>query len=126
MSNIIHKYPTFFSILNVVGLPNTFLDYIIVEFVSSVEGITCIPQCLNDMFLNNLGLEAIKNRNALQCFVNIFISTSYLWDLKCDTPSSISYGIDELLQHVDPLQVDGVDMLTRILNIIAHMGCSVC
>lgn len=124
MSNLIHKDPTCFSVLNAAGIPNAFLDSIIAGVLSSAEAVTCIPQCLDSLCLNDLGIEAIKDRNALQCFVNIFTSRSYLQALKGDTPGSISSGIVALLRHAASLQVAGVDMLIEILNIISKMGCS--
>lgn len=124
MSNLIHKDPTCFSVLNAAGLPNAFLDSVISGVLPSAEAVTCIPQCLDALCLNDLGLQAIKDQNALQCFVNIFTSRSYLRALTGDTPGSISSGIDELLRHAASLRVAGVDMLIEILNTISKMGCS--
>ncbi|KAJ0477367.1 putative HECT domain, armadillo-like helical, HECT, E3 ligase catalytic domain-containing protein [Helianthus annuus] len=97
MSDLIHKDPTCYSILEQAALPSAFLDAIMDGVLCSAEAITCIPQCLDALCLSNNGLQAVKDRNALRCFVKIFTSRNYLRALMGDTPSSLSSGLDELI-----------------------------
>ncbi|CAH2033422.1 unnamed protein product [Thlaspi arvense] len=122
MSDLIHKDPTCFNALDSAGLTSAFLDAISDELVCSAEAITCIPQCLDALCLNNSGLQAVKDRNALRCFVKIFTSSSYLRALTGDTPGSLSSGLDELLRHQSSLRSYGVDMFIEILNSMLIIG----
>ncbi|CAH1444286.1 unnamed protein product [Lactuca virosa] len=122
MSDLIHKDPTCYSILEEASLPSAFLDAIMDGVVCSGEAITCIPQCLDALCLNNNGLQAVKDRNALRCFVKIFTSRMYLRALMGDTPSSLSSGLDELMRHASSLRAHGVDTLIEILKAIEKLG----
>ncbi|XP_076889696.1 E3 ubiquitin-protein ligase UPL1-like [Bidens hawaiensis] len=122
MSDLIHKDPTCYSILEQAGLPSAFLDTIMDGVICSAEAITCIPQCLDALCLSNNGLQAVEDRNALRCFVKIFTSRNYLRALVGDTPSSLSSGLDELMRHASSLRVYGVDMLIEILKVIEQLG----
>ncbi|KAJ9153952.1 hypothetical protein P3X46_027337 [Hevea brasiliensis] len=122
MSDLIHKDPTCFSVLDAAGLPSAFLDAIMDGVLCSAEAIMCIPQCLDALCLNNNGLQAVKDRNALSCFVKIFTSRTHLRALAGETPGSLSTGLDELMRHASSLRGPGVDMLIEILNAISKIG----
>ncbi|KAK4491779.1 hypothetical protein RD792_002554 [Penstemon davidsonii] len=122
MSDLIHKDPTCFSVLEAAGLPSAFMDAIMDGVLCSAEAITCIPQCLDALCLNNNGLQAVKDRNALRCFVKVFTSKMYMRALAADTPVSLSSGLDELMRHASSLRGPGVDMLIETLKKIAKIG----
>ncbi|XP_026392926.1 E3 ubiquitin-protein ligase UPL1-like isoform X1 [Papaver somniferum] len=122
MSDLIHKDPTCYPVLDAANLPAAFLDAIMDGILCSSEAVTCIPQCLDALCLNNSGLQAVKDHNALRCFVKIFTSKSYLHALAGDTPASLSTGLDELMRHASSLRAPGVDMLIEILNTISKIG----
>ncbi|XP_019051618.1 PREDICTED: E3 ubiquitin-protein ligase UPL1-like isoform X2 [Nelumbo nucifera] len=125
MSDLIHKDPTCFPALDAAGLPCAFLDAIMGGVLCSAEAVTCIPQCLDALCLNNNGLQAVKDRNVLRCFVKIFTSRTYLRALSGDTPGSLSTGLDELMRHASSLRGPGVEMLIEILNVISKIGSGV-
>ncbi|OVA20116.1 Ubiquitin-associated domain/translation elongation factor EF-Ts [Macleaya cordata] len=125
MSDLIHKDPTCFPVLDAANLPSAFLDAIMDGILCSAEAVACIPQCLDALCLNNNGLQAVKDRNALRCFVRIFTSKTYLHALTGDTPGSLSTGLDELMRHASSLRGPGVDMLIEILNTISKIGSMV-
>ncbi|EXB36051.1 E3 ubiquitin-protein ligase UPL1 [Morus notabilis] len=122
MSDLIHKDHTCFPVLEAAGLPSAFLDAIMDGVLCSTEAITCIPQCLDALCLNNNCLQAVKDHNALRCFVKIFTSRTYLRALTSDTPGSLSSGLDELMRHAASLRGPGVEMLIEILNAITKIG----
>ncbi|CAA3019978.1 E3 ubiquitin- ligase UPL1-like [Olea europaea subsp. europaea] len=122
MSDLIHKDPTCFPVLEAAGIPSTFMDAIMDGILCSAEAIACIPQCLDALCLNNNGLQAVKDHNALRCFVEVFTSKTYLRALTGDTLGSLSSGLDELMRHASSLRGPGVDMLLEILNTIAKIG----
>lgn len=122
MSDLIHKEPTCFPVLEAAGLPSAFIDAIMDGVLASAEAISCIPQCLDALCLNNNGLQAVKDRNALRCFVKVFSSKQYLRALAADTTGSLSSGLDELMRHAASLRGPGVDMLIEILTKISRIG----
>lgn len=122
MSDLIHKDPTCFSILDAADLPRAFLDSIMSGVLCSAEAITCIPQCLDALCLNNSGLLAVKDCNALSCFVKVFTSHTYLRALNGDTPTSLSSGLDELIRHASSLRGSAVENLIDILQTISKFG----
>uniref|UniRef100_A0A7N0U1T4 HECT-type E3 ubiquitin transferase n=2 Tax=Kalanchoe fedtschenkoi TaxID=63787 RepID=A0A7N0U1T4_KALFE len=122
MIDLIHNDPTCYPVLETTGLPSAFMDAIMDGVFCSAEAITSIPQCLDALCLNNNGLQAVKDRNALRCFVKIFTSKAYLRVLAGDIAGSLSNGLDELMRHVSTLRAPGVDMLIEILNALAKMG----
>lgn len=78
MSDLIHKYPTRYFVLDDACLPNSFLDAIMVGFLTSANTVACIQQCLDALCLNKLGLQDINDCGALRCFVKCFTSKTYL------------------------------------------------
>jgi len=122
MSDLIHKDPTCFSALNAAGLPAAFLDAIATGVLPSSEAVGCIPNSLDALCLNNAGLQAVRDRNALGCFVKIFTSKAYVRALTNDTPGSLASGIDELMRHAPSLRGAGIDMCIGILKTIAVIG----
>ncbi|CAN4103909.1 unnamed protein product [Withania somnifera] len=122
MSDLIHKDPTCFPVLEAAGLPSAFVDAIMEGVVCSAEAITCIPQCLDALCLNNNGLQAVKDRNALRCLVKIFTSKTYVRALSGDTTGSLSSGLDELMRHTSSLRGPGVETMIEILKEIAKLG----
>ncbi|GAB2258516.1 hypothetical protein Droror1_Dr00014676 [Drosera rotundifolia] len=122
MGDLIHKDPTCYPVLDAAVLPSAFIDAIIDGVVCSAEALTCIPQCLDALCLNNGGLQLVKDRNALRCFVKIFTSKMYLHYLSVDTVASLSSGLDELMRHASSLRGPAVEMLIEILNAILRIG----
>lgn len=122
MSDLIHKDPTCFAALDAAGLPATFLDAITSGVLPSSEAVGCIPNSLDALCLNNSGLQAVRDRNALGCFVKIFTSKAYVRALANDTPGSLASGLDELMRHAPTLRGPGIDMCIEILKTIAAIG----
>ncbi|CAM6105472.1 unnamed protein product [Calypogeia fissa] len=125
MSDLIHKDPTCFPFLDAAGLPSAFLNAITSGVLPSSEAVGCIPNSLDALCLNNLGLQAVKDRDALRCFVKIFTSKEYLRALANDTPGSLASGVDELMRHAPALRGPGIDMCIEILKTISTIGGAV-
>ncbi|CAN6195336.1 unnamed protein product [Urochloa humidicola] len=123
MSDLIHKDPTCYTVLDAAGLPQAFLDAIMDGVLYNSDAVSCIPQCLDALCLNNSGLQLVKDRNALRCFVKIFTSRSYLKALSGDTTGALSSGLDELMRHASSLRSSGVDVFIEILNTVSKIGC---
>ncbi|KAK1316360.1 E3 ubiquitin-protein ligase UPL1 [Acorus calamus] len=122
MSDLIHKYPTCFPVLEAADLPRAFLDSVMGGVLYSAKVVTQIPLCLEALCLNLTGLQAVKERNALGCFVKIFTTRTYLQALSSDTLRSLSTNLDALMRHQSSLRGPGVDMLIEILNTILKIG----
>ncbi|KAG2642289.1 hypothetical protein PVAP13_2KG198574 [Panicum virgatum] len=123
MSDLLHRDPTCYTVLDAAGLPQAFLDAIMDGVLYNSDAVSCIPQCLDALCLNNRGLQLVKDRNALRCFVKIFTSRSYLKALSGDTTGALSSGLDELMRHASSLRSSGVDMFIEILNTVSKIGC---
>ncbi|KAH7291322.1 hypothetical protein KP509_29G011900 [Ceratopteris richardii] len=124
MSDLINKDPTCFPVLQAAGLPAAFLDSIVAGVLPSSDAVGCIPHALDALCLNNSGLQAVNEYKALDCFVKIFTSKSYLKALSGDTPAAIASGLDELMRHAPSLRGPGVDACINILKTIAVIGGS--
>ncbi|KAJ1697814.1 hypothetical protein LUZ63_006326 [Rhynchospora breviuscula] len=122
MMDLIHKDPTCFPALEAAGLPGAFIDVITNGPLCSSDAVTCIPPCLEALCLNGNGLQMVKERNALRCFLRIFTSKSYLKALSGEAPGVISNGLDELLRHAPTLRPYGVDAVIWILDMLAKIG----
>jgi E3 ubiquitin-protein ligase HUWE1 len=117
MSDLIHKDPTCYTVLNAAGLPQAFLDAIMGGVLYNSDAVSCIPQCLDALCLNNNGLQLVKDRNALRCFVKIFTSRSYLKALSGDTTGALSSGLDELMRHASSLRSSVLECLIHYLGL---------
>ncbi|XP_072964095.1 E3 ubiquitin-protein ligase UPL1-like isoform X2 [Typha angustifolia] len=122
MSDLIHKDPTCFPVLDAADLPRAFLDAIMSGVLCNSDAVTCIPQCLDALCVNSSGLQLVRDSNALRCFVKIFTSRSYLRALGGETTGALSNGLDELMRHASSLRASGVDMLIEILTTISKIG----
>ncbi|XP_078171361.1 E3 ubiquitin-protein ligase UPL1-like [Carex rostrata] len=122
MMDLIHKDPTCFPALEAAGLPGAFIDVITNGPLCSSDAVTCIPPCLEALCLNGNGLQMVKERNALRCFLRIFTSKSYLKALNGEAAGVISNGLDELLRHAPTLRPYGVDAVIWILDSLAKIG----
>nr|XP_043618820.1 E3 ubiquitin-protein ligase UPL1 [Erigeron canadensis] len=122
MSNRIHKEPTCFPTLEAAGIPSAFLAAIDDGVPCSSDAITCIPQCLDALCLNNSGLQAVENHNSLRCLVKIFTTGNYVDVLTGDALNAMSTALDELVRHAPSLRGHAVDALIEILNTIEKLG----
>ncbi|PKA67035.1 E3 ubiquitin-protein ligase UPL1 [Apostasia shenzhenica] len=122
MSDLIHKDPTCYPVLDAADLPRAFLDAVMNGVLCSSEAVACILQCLDALCLNSAGLQLVRDYNALRCFVKIFTSRSYIRALSGDIPGSLSNFLDELMRHASSLRISGVDMLVEILSTLAKIG----
>ncbi|KAH7660208.1 E3 ubiquitin-protein ligase HUWE1 protein [Dioscorea alata] len=122
MVDLIHKDPTCFPVLDAADLPRAFLDAIMSGVLISSEAVKCIAPCLDALCLNNNGLQLVKDRSVLMCFVKILTSRTYLRALSGDTLATLSNGLDELFRHASSLRASGVDMLIELLNTISIIG----
>ncbi|MCO5577300.1 hypothetical protein L7F22_031127 [Adiantum nelumboides] len=125
MSDLINKDPTCFPVLHAAGLPAAFLESISAGVLPSSDAVGCIPHALDALCLNHTGLQAVNDCKALDCFVKIFTSKSYLKALSGDTPAAIASGLDELMRHAPSLRGPGVDACINILKTIANIGGAV-
>ncbi|KAG0454477.1 hypothetical protein HPP92_023769 [Vanilla planifolia] len=66
MSDLIHKDPTCYPVLDAADVPQAFLDTVMNGVLCSSEAVACMLQCLDAICLNNAGLQLVKDRNALR------------------------------------------------------------
>ncbi|KAH9287706.1 hypothetical protein KI387_031823 [Taxus chinensis] len=122
MNELIHKDPTCFSMLHAAGLTTAFLDAISEGLLlPSSKSLCCIPSGLDALCLNNIGLQEVTERNALQFLVGVFTSRKYLLSLN-EGVAPLANAMEELMRHVPSLRGAGVDVIIEILKKVATMG----
>ena len=100
MNELIHKDPTCFPMLHVAGLPTDFLDAILEDLLlPSSKELCCIHNGLGALCLNNVGLQAITKRDALQFLVGVFTSRKYFLSLN-EGFSPLANVVEKLMHHV--------------------------
>jgi len=80
-------------------------------FLRYEDAVAFISQLLGSLCLNNLFVQDLNDRGALKCFVNFFMSKTYLWALASDTHGSLSSTLDDMMRHATSLRGPGVDVL---------------
>ncbi|WOG91550.1 hypothetical protein DCAR_0310799 [Daucus carota subsp. sativus] len=123
MSEIIHKDPTCFSVLDDLGLPDAFLSSVVVGILPSSKALMCVPNGLGAICLNAKGLEAVKRTAALRFLVEIFTNRKYVLAMT-DAIVPLASGIEELLRHVSSLKSVGVDLIIEIIKNLSLIGDS--
>uniref|UniRef100_A0A5B6ZFI1 HECT-type E3 ubiquitin transferase n=1 Tax=Davidia involucrata TaxID=16924 RepID=A0A5B6ZFI1_DAVIN len=123
MSEIIHKDPTCFPALHELGLPDAFLASVVAGILPSSKALTCVPNGLGAICLNAKGLEAVKEKSALQFLVDIFTTKKYVVAMN-EGIVPLANAVEELLRHVSSLRNTGVDLIIEIVNRIASIGDS--
>lgn len=122
MSELIHKDPTCFSTLHAAGLTTAFLDAISEDLLlPSSKALCCIPSGLDALCLNNTGLQAVTEGNALQFLVHVFTLRKYLLPLN-EGVAHLANSMEELMRHVPSLRGPGVDVIIEILEKVASAG----
>ncbi|KAL3845759.1 hypothetical protein ACJIZ3_003162 [Penstemon smallii] len=125
MSEMIHKDPTCFNVLNDLGLPTTFLSSVVASTLPSSKAITCIPNGLGAICLNAKGLEAVREASALRFLFDIFTDRKYVMALN-EGIVPLANAVEELLRHVSLLRGSGVDLIIEIIHKIASLGDTKC
>nr|XP_010929754.2 LOW QUALITY PROTEIN: E3 ubiquitin-protein ligase UPL2-like [Elaeis guineensis] len=125
MSEIIHKDPTCYPILNESGLPDSFLSSVISGILPSSKALICVPNGLGAICLNAKGLDAVRDTAALQFLVDTFTTRKYLVAMN-EGVVLLASAVEELLRHVSSLRSTGVDIIIEIINKLASMGKDKC
>ncbi|XP_058080803.1 E3 ubiquitin-protein ligase UPL2-like isoform X2 [Magnolia sinica] len=125
MSEIIHKDPTCFSVLDELGLPDAFLSSVIAGILPSSKALTCVPSGLGAICLNPKGLEAVKETDALRFLVDTFTNRKYLVAMN-EGVVPLANAVEELLRHVSTLRGTGVDIIIEIIDKLSSLGEDKC
>ncbi|CAL8470977.1 g10519 [Coccomyxa elongata] len=78
MSDQLHHDPLTFNALEQAGLPEAFLNALKAGVLPSGEAVVAVPTTLVALSLNEKGLTSVKESKALDCFVPIFTTSTYL------------------------------------------------
>ncbi|KAI4366524.1 hypothetical protein MLD38_022393 [Melastoma candidum] len=120
MSEMIHKDPTCLSTLFEMGLPDAFLSSVVSGLLPSAKALTCVPNGLGAICLNNKGVEAVKETKALRFLVDTFTSKKYVVAMN-EAIVSLANAVEELLRHVATLRSEGVDIIVEIVEKISSL-----
>ncbi|KAK9866343.1 hypothetical protein WJX84_006185 [Apatococcus fuscideae] len=122
MTDLIHHDPLCFRELDAAGLPDAFIAAIKAGVIPSGEAVCSVPNTLVAICLNTGGLTKVSESGALDCFIPILTSKTYLKALQGDTPSVLGAGLDELLRHVTSLRKNGVSMILQVFRTLCAEG----
>ncbi|WOL02486.1 E3 ubiquitin-protein ligase [Canna indica] len=125
MSEIIHKDPTCFPVLNEFAVPESFLSSVTSGILPSSKALICVPNGLGAICLNAKGLEAVKEASALRFLVETCTARKYLVAMN-EGVVLLANAVEELLRHVSSLRATGVDIIIEIVNMLASMGEEKC
>ncbi|XP_009379977.2 E3 ubiquitin-protein ligase UPL1 isoform X1 [Musa acuminata AAA Group] len=125
MSEIIHKDPTCFPVLNELGVPESFLSSVNSGIIPSSKALICVPNGLGAICLNAKGLEAVKETAVLRFLVEAFTTRKYLVAMN-EGVVLLANAVEELLRHVSSLRGAGVEIIIEIVNKLASMGEEKC
>ncbi|KAJ9560583.1 hypothetical protein OSB04_005743 [Centaurea solstitialis] len=120
MSEMIHKDPTCYAVLDELGLPDAFLESVKAGILPCSKALTCVPNGIGAICLNTKGLEAVRETSALRFLVDIFTDKKYVLAMN-DGIVPLANAVEELLRHVSSLRGTGVDMIIEIVNKIASI-----
>jgi E3 ubiquitin-protein ligase HUWE1 len=123
MSEIIHKDPTCYPVLDELGLPDAFLSSVVAGLLPSSKALTCVPNGLGAICLNAKGLGAVRERSVLKFLVDIFTNKKYVLAMS-EGIVPLANAVEELLRHVSLLRSSGVDLVIEIINKISSIGDS--
>ncbi|KAG0456447.1 hypothetical protein HPP92_024235 [Vanilla planifolia] len=79
MSEIIHKDPSCFQMLDDAGLPEAFLASVVSGVLPASKALACLPTGLGAICLNNKGLEAVKRKFCFYGFLWTLSQEGSIW-----------------------------------------------
>ncbi|TWU74892.1 hypothetical protein ED733_003614 [Metarhizium rileyi] len=88
--------------------------------LASSEAINIVPQVLNSICLNNMGMKLVVASRALDSFLEIFESSPHVSCMEADgdLASNVGANFDELARHHPPLRTSisnaVIDMVARV------------
>ncbi|KAL0906611.1 hypothetical protein M5K25_025120 [Dendrobium thyrsiflorum] len=125
MSEIIHKDPTCFHILDEAGLPDSFLSSVVSGILPTSKALVCVPSGMSAICLNSKGLEAVKETAALRFLVDTFTNRKYLVAMN-EGVVLLANAVEELLRHVSSLRSTGVEIIIEVITKLASLGEDKC
>jgi hypothetical protein len=124
LAELINHDPTCYPVLHTAQVPHSFLDVLEKGILPTADSLMTVPGALVAICLNALGLELVKQRKVLNCFVYIMTSPQYSKALQGETPTVLGAGLDELMRHVPSLRQEGVGVILKLLRKVGAMGGS--
>ncbi|KAK4212207.1 E3 ubiquitin protein ligase [Rhypophila decipiens] len=90
----------------------------------SAEAMTCIPQALNSISLNNLGMRMVVSSRAVESYLEIFESPDHVrfLDADIDLVANIGGHFDELARHHPQLRPAMSNAIIDMVARVAHMA----
>ncbi|VDK86830.1 unnamed protein product, partial [Litomosoides sigmodontis] len=123
ITNFIYQEPSLLTSLQEKGVTSAVLRAIFrQELPTSRDVIAALPNTFTALCLNDRGLKAFIDENPFDHFCNIFLSTKYIYAMKCrrnemnEVSLNLGTSFDAFLRHHPTLRENFVISLSKMLN----------
>ncbi|KAL3982881.1 HECT-domain (ubiquitin-transferase) family protein [Acanthocheilonema viteae] len=123
ITNFIYQEPSLLTSLQEKGVTSAILRAIFrQELPASRDVIVALPNTFTALCLNDRGLKAFIDENPFDHFCDIFVSTKYIYAMKCrrnemnEVASNLGTAFDAFLRHHPTLRENFLNSLAKMLN----------
>ncbi|CAG9536021.1 unnamed protein product [Cercopithifilaria johnstoni] len=123
ITNFIYQEPSLLTSLQEKGVTNAILRAIFrQELPASRDVIAALPNTFTALCLNDRGLKAFMDENPFDHFCDIFVSTKYIYAMKCrrnemnEVALNLGTSFDAFLRHHPTLRENFLNSLAKVLN----------
>ncbi|OZC09116.1 hypothetical protein X798_03863 [Onchocerca flexuosa] len=123
ITNFIYQEPSLLTSLQEKGVTTAILRAIFrQELPTSRDVIAALPNTFTALCLNDRGLKAFMDENPFDHFCDIFVSTKYIYAMKCrrnemnEVALNLGTSFDAFLRHHPTLRENFLNSLSKMLN----------
>lgn len=131
ITNFIYQEPSLLTYLQEKGVTTAILKAIFRrELPASRDVIAALPNTFTALCLNDRGLKAFMNENPFDHFCDIFVSTKYIYAMKCrrnemnEVALNLGTSFDGFLHHHPTLRENFLNSFTKMLNKLLDVASS--
>ncbi|VDN03027.1 unnamed protein product [Thelazia callipaeda] len=131
ITNFIYQEPSFLASLQDKGVTDAVLKAIFrQELPTSRDVIAALPNTFTALCLNDRGLKNFLEENPFDHFCNIFVSTKYIYAMKCrrnemnEVALNLGTSLDSFLRHHPTLREKFLTSLTKKFNKLLELASS--
>ncbi|EJW85523.1 WWE domain-containing protein, partial [Wuchereria bancrofti] len=123
ITNFIYQEPSLLTSLQDKGVTSAILKAIFrEELPTSRDVIAALPNTFTALCLNDRGLKAFMNENPFDHFCDIFVSTKYIYAMKCrrnemnEVALNLGTSFDAFLRHHPTLRESFLNSFAKMLS----------
>uniref|UniRef100_A0A915PL16 HECT-type E3 ubiquitin transferase n=1 Tax=Setaria digitata TaxID=48799 RepID=A0A915PL16_9BILA len=131
ITNFIYQEPSLLTSLQEKGVTDAILKAVFrQELPTSRDVIAALPNTFTALCLNDRGLKAFMDENPFDHFCDIFVSTKYIYAMKCrrnemnEVALNLGTSFDAFLRHHPTLRESFLNSLAKMLNKLMDVGAT--